>query len=98
MPSVSILVFVELALGLPGLLRMRCTDDVSILVFVELALGLCELSSYVTMFCFNPCFCGTRPWTDSVGSMSIYPAGFNPCFCGTRPWTVDGLRICLNDY
>ena len=47
------------------------------------------------LYCFNPCFCGTRPWTGSSPRPTRWAAraiGFNPCFCGTRPWTVFLVR------
>ena len=61
---VSILVFVELALGQPDSWFLASASWVSILVFVELALGLWPYSSSISLAeCFNPCFCGTCPRT-----------------------------------
>ncbi len=61
---VSILVFVELALG-PQLSRTVSPSlVVSILVFVELALGQrYDAQIKDLLHSFNPCFCGTRPRT-----------------------------------
>ena len=59
--SVSILVFVELALDVEFSVLLHCgIPIVSILVFVELALDVrrVEANRYKTL-CFNPCFRGT---------------------------------------
>ena len=79
---VSILVFVELALGLkrtpPNALSQTY---VSILVFVELALGHPRIIlTTSSMFCFNPCFRGTRSRTSIRFSISIHPLGFQSLF------------------
>ncbi len=62
---VSILVFVELALGLLFPHKFHLWQIiVSILVFVELALGLLYFPfNHLLILCFNPCFRGTRPRT-----------------------------------
>ena len=64
---VSILVFVELALGPSVEREIEQTMVVSILVFVELALG--RKFQYLEAYCmdgFNPCFRGTRSRTIHV--------------------------------
>ena len=59
---VSILVFVELALGGRSYAGWCTCCSVSILVFVELALGAPPPGGMSDPYVrFNPCFCGTRP-------------------------------------
>ena len=62
--DVSILVFVELALGPNFEIPLEHYICVSILVFVELALGhLPEQALQLDDVGFNPCFRGTCPRT-----------------------------------
>ena len=87
--GVSILVFLELALG-PNRreIASRAREPVSILVFLELALGpprkLVVTSSEES---FNPCFLGTCPRTWMEKSRRGASTCFNPCFLGTCPRT-----------
>ena len=72
-PRVSILVFLELALG-PSSLRKLTPEEikVSILVFLELALG--HWSPKTTIYrdwSFNPCFLGTCPRTQNRIASSV---------------------------
>ena len=61
---VSILVFVELALGQRRAPHSQAIQRVSILVFVELALGPNTVRLKMSAGSgFNPCFRGTRPRT-----------------------------------
>ena len=87
--SVSILVFVELALGLYTVLCFSVPVSVSILVFVELALGHSPFPGcFPLRSCFNPCFRGTRSRTTDNSRSDIAITCFNPCFRGTRSRTL----------
>ena len=85
---VSILVFVELALGPFTISNCFPHFGVSILVFVELALGHYRADRLWTVnHRFNPCFRGTRPRTANLVKGQKADLSFNPCFRGTRPRT-----------
>ena len=85
---VSILVFVELALGRSYTFRLYGLCMVSILVFVELALGpaaghpgICTIQVSILVFVEL-----------ALGLVMIFisfylQCSFNPCFCGTCPRT-----------
>ena len=87
--EVSILVFVELALGHKCLNRIIFTT----IGFNPCFCGTCPRTwaqAWSMPFgpSFNPCFCGTCPRTR--GSRATSPSresSFNPCFCGTCPRT-----------
>jgi len=96
--EVSILVFLELALGSLRAMVARRIEHVSILVFLELALGfLYDLMEKLDPECFNPCFLGTCPrirlpngrgcnseWFQSLFSWNL-PSDFIVC---ARPLSV----------
>ena len=88
--KVSILVFLELALG-PRLSSMTSPHRMS---FNPCFLGTCPWT-YNTLAVpgarksFNPCFLGTCPWTAFLSCFTaLYIQRFNPCFLGTCPWTI----------
>ena len=91
--TVSILVFVELALDVYIYSKLTNFSIVSILVFVELALDGQKI--LITTFwnsSFNPCFRGTCSWWaewyyDGPGLIC-----FNPCFRGTCSWCPQTFR------
>ncbi len=100
MRFVSILVFVELALGLRHFLRARrASSIVSILVFVELALGQHDLEDAVaylwkvSILVFVELALGPFP---SIVRTLIWWS-FNPCFRGTRPRTAE-MRATIGPY
>ena len=66
--EVSILVFLELALGQFRGSQLFLQVQVSILVFLELALGPTAIQhSDAAALGFNPCFLGTCPRTHITG-------------------------------
>ncbi len=85
---VSILVFLELALGLrPS--SMRCLIRPS---FNPCFLGTCPRTvksdtDALSNTSFNPCFLGTCPRTKIVEFKPPFSVSFNPCFLGTCPRT-----------
>jgi len=91
--QVSILVFLELALG-PNLARATSIQPMS---FNPCFLGTRPRTVAVAgqsrqCASFNPCFLGTRPRTVANRFKLRFGTGFNPCFLGTRPRTMS-LRL-----
>ncbi len=99
--TVSILVFLELALRVPTLTIEPLSRSVSILVFLELALrGYEHTPTYCKAYSFNPCFLGTCPQSLYVSYVGPYglkfqslfswnlPSEANKWICGTDPITV----------
>jgi len=86
MGDVSILVFLELALGLDRPEGFSSPARVSILVFLELALGpwTSRVISILRLR-FNPCFLGTRPRTKVFGSRSASYLEFQSLFSWNSP-------------
>jgi len=84
--AVSILVFLELALGYHISRSSSGGRMVSILVFLELALGFNPGDILSTPSGgFNPCFLGTCPRIFRSSLKTASSGSFNPCFLGTCP-------------
>ena len=83
--SVSILVFVELALEPWGRMGMRRSAFCFNPCFCGTGARTPPTSIAVSQSStgFNPCFCGTGARTTGTGPIARSSIGFNPCFCGT---------------
>ncbi len=90
---VSILVFVELALGPVRPVIFLLLSHVSILVFVELALGLWISwpPTYRSSDSFNPCFRGTCPRTLPSIVKAVKESGFQSLFSWNLPSDDEAL-------
>ena len=88
---VSILVFLELALGQRESRLQAIPRQVSILVFLELALGpRVGAPGKPHPRSFNPCFLGTCPRTTSSVVSIGAPCGFQSLFSWNLPSDFDG--------
>jgi len=91
--SVSILVFVELALGLSDWSYIPENSE----GFNPCFRGTCPRTGFFSFTrvyntCFNPCFRGTCPRTATTLSIGLSYLCFNPCFRGTCPRTAAFFR------
>ena len=88
--EVSILVFVEVALGL-GIRYLSAHRSVlfqSLFSWKSPSDSVVLSLFHLFTLCFNPCFCGSRPRTISLTSSEPSIRSFNPCFRGSRPRTL----------